>query len=423
MHLRQAADHALAADVVGQTAERLSADDVFIAVFGQLQHFGRQQPAFAHLAAVADHALDQRFDVPERRRRHEVRMGGHGLDQRRLHALAELHQRLAEEQLDQTAAVEVVILDSVVDLEEHEAHDAGEHVFAVLRAQELFKAVVAQRGILDVDFAHHADARFRFAAALDGVEIIDDGGEVLAHGLVGEPLPAVELLDQRVVPFFNQRVGRALFQLVGARLVGDAHDAVAVDQRRDDLAHQRQGQLEAGGAFKAAHVDGDDRHLLKPRLFERLAQQIDVVAGAAAAAGLGDDQRDLVDVVFAGVQRVEELADDQQRGHAGVVVHIFKALGHDVRAAVGQQLGVVAVEAEHLDDQGKVKFQHVGHKDGVARLPHLAGKFNVIAGHGGQSFLSFWAASACCWSMAANSERRRMRTAPRLVISSILIWV
>ena len=43
MHLRQAADHALAANVVGQAAERLGADDVFIAVFGQLQHFGRQQ--------------------------------------------------------------------------------------------------------------------------------------------------------------------------------------------------------------------------------------------------------------------------------------------------------------------------------------------------------------------------------------------
>ncbi len=39
--------------------------------------------------------------------------------------------------------------------------------------------------------------------------------------------------------------------------------------------------------------------------FERLAQQIDIIAGPAAAAGLGDDQRDLVDVVFAGLQRVD----------------------------------------------------------------------------------------------------------------------
>ena len=119
----------------------------------------------------------------------------------------------------------------------------------------------------------------------------------------------------------------------------------------------------------------------KPAFLQRFAQQIDVVAGAAAAAGLGDNQRDLIDVVFAGVQRVEKLADDQQRRHAGVVVHVFEALGHDVWAAVGQQLGVIAVEAEHLDDQRKVELQHVGHEDGVARLPHFAGKFNVIAGH------------------------------------------
>ena len=105
-------------------------------------------------------------------------------------------------------------------------------------------------------------------------------------------------------PFFNQCVGRTLLEFVGARLVGDAHDAVAVDQRGDNLAHQRHGQLEAGGAFQTAHVYGDDGHLLQTGFLERFAQQIDVVAGAAAAAGLGDNQRDLIDVVFAGVQRV-----------------------------------------------------------------------------------------------------------------------
>ena len=304
MHLRQAADHALAADVVRQTAERLRADDVFIAVLGQFQHLGRQQPAFAHLAAIADDALDQRLDVFKRGRRHKVRVRGNGFDERRLHPLAEFHQSLAENQLGQTAAVEVVILDAVVDFEEHKAHNTRQHVFAVLRPQELFQAVVAQRGIFDVDFADHADARLFLAAALDGVKIIDNRGEIFAHIFVGQPLPAVKLLDQRVVPFFNQCVGRTLLEFVGARLIGDAHDAVAVDQRGDNLAHQRHGQLEAGGTFQTAHVHGDDGHLLQTGFLERFAQQIDVVAGAAAAAGLGDDQRDLIDVVFAGVQRV-----------------------------------------------------------------------------------------------------------------------
>ena len=49
MNLGQAPDHALAVDVIGETAKRLGTDDVLIAVFRQFQHFCRQQPSFAHL--------------------------------------------------------------------------------------------------------------------------------------------------------------------------------------------------------------------------------------------------------------------------------------------------------------------------------------------------------------------------------------
>ena len=65
------------------------------------------------------------------------------------------------------------------------------------------------------------------------------------------------------------------------------------------------------------------------RLDEGLAQQVDVVGGAAAAAGLGDEQGGVLQVVFAAVQSVQKLADDQQRRVAGVVVDILQAqLGH-----------------------------------------------------------------------------------------------
>jgi len=382
MHLRQLADHALAADVVRQAAKRLCADDVLIAVLGKLQHLRRQQPALAHLAAIADDALDQRFDVLKGGRRNKVRMRGNGFDERRFHPLAELHQSLAENQLEQASAVEVMILDAVVDFEENEAHDAREHVFTVLRAQEFFKPVVAQRRILDIDFADNADAGFSFMTALDGVKIIDNRGKVFAHILVGQALSAVELLDKRVVPLLNERIRFALIEFIRARLVGYAHDAVAVDQRRDNLPNERQRQLEAGCAFQTAHVDGNNRNLLKPRFLHCLTQKKNMVAGAAAAAGLGDNQGDLVDVVLAGMQRIEELTDDQQCGNAGVVMNVFQSLCHHVRAAVGQQLGVVAIQTQHLDNQGKMELKHIGHENRVARFPHFAGKFNMIAGHG-----------------------------------------
>ena len=51
-------------------------------------------------------------------------------------------------------------------------------------------------------------------------------------------------------------------------------------------------------------------------------QQMDVVGSTAAAAGLGDDQRGVIQIIFAAVQRVQELANDQQGRIAGIVVDI-----------------------------------------------------------------------------------------------------
>ena len=80
------------------------------------------------------------------------------------------------------------------------------------------------------------------------------------------------------------------------------------------LSFSRPGEVQAG------HRDTG-----VARLDQRLAQQMDVVGGTAAAAGLGDEQGRVVEVVLAAVQRIEELADDQQRRIAGVVVDVFQA--------------------------------------------------------------------------------------------------
>ena len=45
---------AFPADVVGQTAERLHANDVGASAGNELHHFGRQEPAFAHFDALTD---------------------------------------------------------------------------------------------------------------------------------------------------------------------------------------------------------------------------------------------------------------------------------------------------------------------------------------------------------------------------------
>ena len=41
-------------NMIRQAAERLGADNVFIACFGELEHFCREKPAFAHFVAIPD---------------------------------------------------------------------------------------------------------------------------------------------------------------------------------------------------------------------------------------------------------------------------------------------------------------------------------------------------------------------------------
>lgn len=43
--------------MVRQAAEGLGADDIGVAAARKLQHFGSEQPALAHVVAVADNAL------------------------------------------------------------------------------------------------------------------------------------------------------------------------------------------------------------------------------------------------------------------------------------------------------------------------------------------------------------------------------
>ena len=61
-------NHAAAGDVIWQAAEGLGADDIGVAAARKLQHFGSEQPALAHVVAVADNAIGHglRFFVGRR---------------------------------------------------------------------------------------------------------------------------------------------------------------------------------------------------------------------------------------------------------------------------------------------------------------------------------------------------------------------
>ena len=107
---------------------------------------------------------------------------------------------------------------------------------------------------------------------------------------------------------------------------------------------------------------------------ERLADERDVVGGAAAAARLRDDDGQLVGVVTAAHHGLHNLARDQDGRVADVVVHVLEARIHRAVVHRRQKLQVVAVAVEDLHQQLEVDGRHLRAQDGVAGLLHLLGE-------------------------------------------------
>ena len=318
----QLADHPLAHDVVGQTAEGLGADDISGSGVDELQHLGGEQPALAHFVAVAQIAVDELMQVIKGAGGTEPSGALQGLDHVPLTTLDIGHEGAAGGLLDQLSAVQVHISYPVVDFEDHKVGQAGDHRLHPLGQEELLQVVVAQRGEFYIDLAHDAHPNLLFPADRDGGKAGADLVKDLAHLLAAHALAGLEAVHQLLGPVLHHGVGGTSLHLVGADLVGHPHDQVAVHHAVHQLADQVHAQAEAG-VFLQTEGDGDHGNIVHPRLGQGFAQQMDVVAGPAAAAGLGDEQGHLVGVVASVLDGVHKLSDDQQSGVAGVVVDIL----------------------------------------------------------------------------------------------------
>ena len=182
-------------------------------------------------------------------------------------------------------------------------------------------------------------------------------------------------------PLFGHGVGVALVILIGVGLAAQGHQHITVENRCNDFAQQRHSQRQAAALFQTGEVQRRDRDIAVARLDEGLAQQLDVVGRAAAAAGLGDEQRRVVQVVLAAVQRVQELADDQKRRVTGVVMDVFQAQLGDLAAAVAQHLGLVALAGQRRLHEPELGDRHVGNQDFMG-LYHILGKIGSHVFHG-----------------------------------------
>ena len=177
-------------------------------------------------------------------------------------------------------------------------------------------------------------------------------------------------------------VGGTLLFFIGANPVQAAHEQVAVDHAPQGGEQKTGGELEALVGLHAVGVQGDDRDMAKPRLVQRTADEADIVARPAAAAGLGHHHGQLVRVVFPGKHRVHDLPHHGDGGEAGVVVYEFQPHVDGGAVVVGKYLNVIAVLFENRFQQVKVNGAHLGSEDGVARLIHLPGELRPVVGGG-----------------------------------------
>ena len=160
-------------------------------------------------------------------------------------------------------------------------------------------------------------------------------------------------------------------------LVNQQRQQIAVKHRMEHAPQDGKRQLEAGMLLYAHHAEGYHRHVAVAGLFQRLAQERDVIGRAAAAAGLEVYQRRLMRIVLAAFQRAYELTYHQQRRIAGVVVNILEP-GLDYLGPLGlQQLGLIPRAAQNLQYEPKMQRQHVRRQYRVRRL-HLRRELHVV---------------------------------------------
>ena len=86
--------------------------------------------------------------------------------------------------------------------------------------------------------------------------------------------------------YFFHRTG---FGFVRAHAVNTTHENVAEYRSISSTGKQIRIQMEAGVAFDARHINGDNRDLRHSGFFQRAPDEAYVVGGTAAPAGLRHD--------------------------------------------------------------------------------------------------------------------------------------
>ena len=390
--------------MVRETGKWLGADDIRRAAFNQLHHLAGQEPSLAGLVAQGDDrggVAGQIFDV---RRRVKAAALLQFLPQESPVQLNGLNTGVAQfgspGGLTQILRLEVGVIQAV----EHEVQKVRHHSLRALRFQKFHQMIVGVRKELYKNLTDNADTRTPLISNRKGVKIPDDLLYISPELTVACLL---QRLDTALFPYFVQMVGGPLHLLVRADTVEHPHEQVAVDHGLQHTDQKRRGDLEALVLLNALHADTDDRDMPVPVLGKGSPDESDVVRGPAAAAGLGDDDGSLVQVVFAGSEGCHDLSHHDQGRVAGVVVNVLKTGIHRFSSHLREDIHVVAASPEDRSQQIKMDRGHLRHEDGVV-LAHFFGKFHLLnVGRNDLRFNVPFVPDADCRDQRANPDSCR----------------
>ena len=359
---------AFAGDVVRQAAERLEADDVGHAFVDELDHLAGQEPAFAGHVAEADVARGELGGLVDLVRREEVAAVLECLAHRRAVEVDDVDEHASEEAVLLLAVEQAVLDDRVVGRVEEEVDEVRHDDLRALLHQDFLDVVVRDRMVLRKDLADDAD--FRLPEGFidrDVVEFLDD---LLDRALELEVAAVFQYVLAGCHPLVEEALGLALLELVRHHAVLDVLQEIAKDGGLDGGDEHRAREAE-GIRLLGQAVHGEDRHLREARVLECLAQDAHVVRRAAGAAGLEHRDARVVGVVLARLERGDELADDDDRRVAHVVVDVAQAeidgrlvwhLRHDEVIAVvaHDRLDELEVDRGHLRREDRVRLLALG---------------------------------------------------------------
>ena len=177
-----------------------------------------------------------------------------------------------------------------------------------------------------------------------------------------------EGIDAALLPGPVQGVGAAGGALIGTDPVQAAHEQVPIYQGPGGVQDQGYRKPEARGSFHAVGVEGDDRNVRQPRLIQSPADEAHVVAGPAAAAGLGHEDGQVIGVILPGGNGAHDLPHHGDGGKQASLLTKFEPHVDGCPVVIIQDYHVVSMAPEHRLQEGEMNGAHLGRQNGLALL-------------------------------------------------------